>query len=348
MKLTFVINDIATEKDNYTTIRLTRRATEMGHEVSLVSLVDLTYQPDGSISATGVLPSRTDCKDDAETLADLQREDARRETITLSDADVVMLRADPADEMLSRPWAHSSSLLFAQILTRHGVVVLNDPFRLTDASNKTYFQHYPGTIRPRTLISRDEAAIMKFIEDEGGKAVIKPLQGSGGHGVFVITEGLGSNTSQMIEATLRDGYAIVQEYLPKAAEGDLRLITLNGRPLKVDDVHACIRRYNDSGDARSNISAGGKVEIVEPDEAALRVAEMAGPKLIRDGMYLAGLDIVGDKMMEINVDTPGGICMIEDLTGKDFSGAIIRDLEHKVRMRACYGATLGHHDLAIV
>lgn len=348
MKLTFVVNDIATEKDNYTTIRLTRRATEMGHEVSIVSLVDLTYQANGSITATGVLPSRTDYEDDTDILADLQREDARRETVCLTDADVVMLRADPAEEMLSRPWAHSSSLLFAQIAAREGVIVLNDPFRLTDASNKTYFQLYPGKIRPRTVISRDVDVITRFIEDEGGKAVIKPLQGSGGQGVFVITDGLGSNTNQMIEATLRDGYAIVQEYLPEAAEGDLRLITLNGRPLKVDGVYACIRRYNDSGDARSNISAGGKVEVVEPDEAALRVAEIASPKLIRDGMYLAGLDIVGDKMMEINVDTPGGICMIEDMTGKDFSGAIVEDLEHKVRMRACYGTTLGHHDIAIV
>ncbi|WP_375263839.1 hypothetical protein [Palleronia sp.] len=348
MKLVFVINDIATEKDNYTTIRLTRRATAMGHDVSLVSLVDLTYEADGSITGAGVLPSRSDYKDDTATLADLQREDARRETICLSEADVVMLRADPADEMLTRPWAHGSSLLFAQLAARQGVIVLNDPFRLTDASNKTYFQHYPSSIRPRTLISRDEAVITRFIEDQGGNGVIKPLQGSGGHGVFVITEGVGSNINQMIEATLRDGYAIVQEYLPKAAEGDLRLITLNGRPLKVDGVYACIRRYNDSGDARSNISAGGKVEVVEPDEAALRVAEVAAPKLIRDGMYLAGLDIVGDKMMEINVDTPGGICMIEDLTEKDFSGAIIRDLEHKVRVQAAYGGTLGHHDVAIV
>ncbi|PZX18801.1 glutathione synthase [Palleronia aestuarii] len=349
MKLTFVINDIATEKDNYTTIRLTRRAAAMGHDVSLVSLADLSYEADGSITADGVMPSRSDCKDDTEMLADLQREDAKRDRVCISEADVLMLRADPADEMLARPWAHSSSLLFAQLAAKQGVIVLNDPFRLTDASNKTYFQHYPAAIRPRTIISRDEKVITKFIEDEGGKAVIKPLQGSGGHGVFVITEGLGSNVNQMIEATLRDGYAIAQEYLPKAAEGDLRLITLNGRALKVDNTYACIRRYNETDDARSNISAGGKVEVVEPDADALRVAEMAGPKMIRDGMYMCGLDIVGDKMMEINVDTPGGLCMIEDLTEVDFSGAILEDLEHKVRMQECYGkGALGPHELAII
>ena len=346
MKLIFVINDIATEKDNFTTIRLARRAAALGHDVALVSLVDLTYEADGTISSTGVAPTRDDYADDAEILADLQGAERRR--ISLTEADVVMLRADPADELTARPWAHSSSLLFAQLASRQGVIVLNDPFRLTDASNKTYFQHYPAAIRPRTVITRDESVIKKFIENEGGRAVIKPLQGSGGHGVFVISDGSGANVNQMIEATLRDGYAIVQEYLPKAAEGDLRLITLNGRALQVDGTYACIRRYNEGEDARSNISAGGKSEIVEPGEDALRVAEIAGPKLIRDGMYLAGLDIVGDKMMEINVDTPGGLSYVEDLTGKDFSRVIIADLEHKVRMRDHYGRTLGHHDIAVI
>src|SRR5690606_25270277 len=127
------------------------------------------------------------------------------------------------------------------------------------------------------------------------------LQGSGGHGVFVVDKDDGGNLNQMIEAVIRDGYAIAQEYLPGAAEGDMRLLTLNGRPLQVDGQYACFRRYNDSGDARSNISAGGKVELAQPDAAALRLAETVAPKLMRDGMYFAGLDIVGDKLMEVNV-----------------------------------------------
>lgn len=152
----------------------------------------------------------------------------------------------------------------------------------------------------------DAQAIRGFITAHGGRGVIKPLQGSGGQSVFVVTPESEGNLNQMIEAVTRDGYAIVQEYLPKAADGALWLLMLNGRPLRVDDTYACIRRYNDSGDARSNISAGGKYEMATPDAAALRLAEIVGPKLMRDGMYLAGLDIAGDKMMEINVDTPAG------------------------------------------
>jgi len=88
--------------------------------------------------------------------------------------------------------------------------------------------------------------------------------------------------------------------------------------------------------------------MAEPDADALRLAEMVAPKLIRDGMYLTGLDIVGDKMMEINVDTPGGINMAEELTGVDFSGHIIGDLERKVRLREQYNRTLTNTELAMM
>jgi glutathione synthase len=336
MKITFAINDIHTEQDNYTTIRLARRAVGMGHDVSLVSIVDFIYESDGRVSGIGKKPRREDYENDADILHDLQDAENDFQKVSMSEQDVVLLRSDPANEVLHRPWAPTSGLLFAQIMAEQGVIVLNDPSKLTDAQNKTYFQTYPEMVRPDTLIARDTGAIKAFIEKMGGKAVIKPLQGSGGQGVFVIKEDKTPNLNVIIEATVRDGYAIVQEYLPKAAEGDLRLLTINGRPLKVDGVYACFKRFNDSADNRSNITAGGSVEMAQPDEDALRLAEVASPRLVQDGMYFAGLDIVGNKMMEINVDTPGGINMAEDITGKDFSGAIIRDLEHKVRLRKNY------------
>ena len=346
MKIAFLVNDVMTEKDDYATIRLARRAGEMGHEVALVSIVDLAYEADERVTGLAVSPRSSDHADDASILADLQDPENEPERIALSDVDVLMLRMDPADELPARPWAHGSSLLFAQLAAIRGTIVLNDPFKLTDATNKTYFQQFPAAVRPRTLISRHEDSILKFIEDEGGNAVIKPLQGSGGRGVFVVKDGSGANINQMIEATVRDGYAIVQEYLPRAADGDTRYLTLNGRPLVVDGVHACLRRFNETDDARSNISAGGQYEMIEPTEEMLGVVELAGPKLIRDGMYFAGLDIVGDKMMEVNVDTPGALNFIEDLTGKDFSGAVIRDLERKVMLRRQYGGGLSLSEIA--
>lgn len=345
MKLAFIINDIETEQPSYTTIRLARRAIAMGHEIALVGLADFIYEPTGAIAGMASTPRKTEFEDDAALLHDLREDGATRTRCCLSEMDVVMLRSDPANEVVNRPWAPNSALLFAQLMANRGVLVLNDPTHLTDASNKTYFQTYPEVVRPRTTITREPDEIKRAIETMGGRAAIKPLQGSGGQGVFIVDEASGPNLNQIIEATTRDGYAIVQEYLPRAAEGDLRMFTLNGRPLCVDGVYACCRRYNDSGDARSNITAGGKLEVTTPDADALRLAEIIAPKLVRDGMYIAGLDIVGDKMMEINVDTPGGLTQIEDETGKDFSGAIIADLEHKIRLEEHYKGRLSITEL---
>ncbi|KRG70682.1 glutathione synthetase [Pseudoxanthomonas dokdonensis] len=348
MALGFVINDMATEQDNYTTIRLARTAIERGHQVVFIGLSDFIYDADGTIRAHAFLPRDKAYASDAELLADLQATDAQRQAVSVDALDVLMLRSDPAEEIEDRPWAPNSALLFAQLAVLKHVIVLNDPAHLTDASNKTYFQHFPEEVRPATCISTDADIIKAFIAERDGYGVIKPLQGSGGQGVFVVTPDSGGNLNQMIEAVTRDGYAIVQEYLPRAADGDLRLFMLNGRALRVDGQYACIRRYNDGDDARSNISAGGKFEMAKPDADALRLAEIVGPKLSRDGMYLAGLDIVGDKMMEINVDTPGGITMMEDLTGIDFSGLIISDLERKVRLRDLYNRTLSNTELAMM
>ena len=339
MKIAFVVNDVQTEKDDYTTIRLARKAKNRGHDVFLMGLSDFSYQRDGAIAGLALSPTDKH-ENDTDFLASLKQAQPRIVQLVPQTVDVLLLRSDPANEIQARPWAPTSGLLFAQLAARSGVLVLNDPKHLTDASNKTYFQTYPEAVRPRTCITRQADEIKRFVEEEGGRAVIKPLQGSGGHGVFVLNADASANINQIIEATLREGYAIVQEYLPKAVDGDLRLITLNGRPLVVDGVHACIRRYSDSGDARSNISAGGKYEMCAPDEDALRLAEIAGPKLVRDGMYFAGLDIVGDKMMEINVDTPGGLNFMEDLTGKDFCGAILDDLARKVQLRTHYRGRL--------
>jgi glutathione synthase len=348
IRLAFVVNDVATEKNNYTTIRLARVAINRGHEVALVGLDGFMYHASGSVRARASVPRHRTYADDDALLEDLQADDAERKWIDVDQLDVLMLRSDPAEEAEDRPWASNSGLLFAQLAALRHVIVLNDPVHLTDAATKTYFQHFPERVRPVTCITLDADEIRAFIAEHEGYGVIKPLQGSGGQSVFVITPDSEGNLNQMIDAVTRDGYAIVQEYLPEAANGDLRLLMLNGRPLRVEGCYACIRRYNDSGDARSNITAGGKYEMAVPDENALLLAEIVGPKLIRDGMYFAGLDIAGDKMMEINVDTPGGINMVDDLTGIGFSEVIIDDLERKVRLRDQYEGTLTNTELAMM
>lgn len=348
ISIAFVVNSIATELADYTTTRLARKAAARGHQVALIGLGDFIYDWEDGICAMATVSRIAEFEDDIAYLAHLQDPEKGRDRIRLADYDVLMLRSDPAEELTTRSWAPSSGLLFSQLVALGDTIVLNDPQRLTDAVNKTYFQFFPEAVRPATTITREPGEVHRFLEAHDGKGVIKPLQGSGGQGVFVIDENNRQNLNQIIEAVTRDGYAIVQEYLAAAAAGDLRMITLNGRPLEVDGTYACLHRFSQTEDHRSNISAGGGMELAKPDEAALRIAEIVGPKLIDDGIYFAGLDIAGDKMMEVNVDTPGALNFIDDLSGIDFSGAVISDLERKVRLQRQYGGSLGNRQLAVI
>src|SRR5690606_26577284 len=156
-----------------------------------------------------------------------------------------------------------SPILFAQLAARDGAVVLNDPGTLASAMNKTYFQQFPESVRPRTLISRSKTEIRRFIDSENGNAVLKPLQGSGGRNVFLVKDGDSSNLNQIIEAISVDGYVVAQEYLAYAMHGDVRLFVMNGQPLRVEERYAALRRVSGNGDMRSNIHAGGHPEAVE-------------------------------------------------------------------------------------
>jgi glutathione synthase len=266
----------------------------MGHEVWEMGVGDLIYDPDDRVRAHARMAPEKEYKDTQAYLSDLQGENARSERITVTDLDVLMLRNDPAEDAAARPWTPSAGIVFAQAAVRRGVIVLNDPDILANAINKMYFQHFPEEVRPRTLITRDRDDIRSFFEEQKRTMVLKPLQGSGGQSVFLVHPEDISNLNQMIDAISRDGYVVAQEYLPAAAEGDIRLFLMNGEPLQHKGKYAAFRRLSTSGDVRSNLHAGDKLARAAVDDTVLQVAERVRPKLIQDGMFLVGLDIVGD------------------------------------------------------
>ena len=345
MKIGFVVNDVATEQSVYTTTRLALAAKQAGHEVSLMGLGDFAYEPDGSLSARARSASDKNYRSLERYLADVQKPDVVQQ-VRVDEFDVVMLRNDPAEDAADRPWAPTAAIAFAELFAQAGVLVVNDPVCLGGALSKAYFQHFPEVVRPQTLISRDERLIGEFISDLGGQAVLKPLQGSGGSGVFLVNQKESPNLKQIIEAIARDGYVVAQEYLPEAEEGDVRMFVMNGRPLVVDGAYAAFRRRNDTGDLRSNMKVGGSALAVEVTADMLRMVDLIRPKLIADGMFLVGLDIVGDKLMEVNVFTPGGLGSCEALYGVDFAPAVITDLERKMLIRHHYGTELDNVRLA--
>jgi len=250
--------------------------------------------------------------------------------------DALLLRNDPADDSGDRPWAQSAGIVFGQMAARCGVIVLNDPEGLAKAVNKVYFQRFPPSVRPKTLVTRHVDDVRRFIDDHGGDAIIKPFQGSGGEGVFVVREGDHANLNQIIDAVCDSGYMVVQEFLEDAAGADTRMFLMNGVPLQRDGAYAAFRRVGAEGDIRSNISAGGSAEEAVVGKRELEIAELVRPQLVQDGMFLVGLDIAGGVLLEVNVFSPGGLGGIAQLTGVDFAPDVIAAVERKVQARRQY------------
>jgi glutathione synthase len=344
MRIGFVVNDVMTEQTGYTTTRLGCEAVNLGHEVFVLGVGDLAYDPDDSVRARARTASKKRYKSPATFLKELQGDRAAQERITVDDLDVLVLRNVPSDDYLTRPWASNAATEFGRVAMRRGVIVVNDPNGLAKASTKMYFQLFPEEVRPRTLITRDRGEIKAFCKDQG-TVVLKPLQGSGGAGVFLVRPDDIPNVNQMIDAVSRDGFVIAQEYLPDAREGDMRLFLMNGRPLRVKGKHAAFRRERSGGDMRSNIHAGGRLAEAKVCDKSLLIAETVRPKLVQDGMFLVGLDIVGDKLMEINVFSPGGLGSAQKFTKINFSRYVIEALERKVKYMKAYGRNFDNVDM---
>jgi glutathione synthase len=236
------------------------------------------------------------------------------EDVALDAVDVVFVRKDPPfdDEYL---WL---SLLLEHLRGRTRVV--NDPRGLREANEKLYACHFPE-LMPRTLVASSKARIKVFLDDVGGRAVIKPVDGHGGVGVFALIAG-DNNLNALIESVTRDGsrVALVQELIPEVTAGDKRILLLDGEPL------GAILRVP-RGDWRSNIHVGGRVVQAEITDADRRIVERVAPRLRTDGLSFVGLDVIGGKLTEVNVTSPTGIQQMTRFDGVDYPGRVIAWLE---------------------
>jgi len=332
VKIGIVVNDIADEKGGYTTTHLAMAATSLGHEVWYISVGDFSLQTnDHTYGHARTVPIET-YETDSQFLDALREKNNAPEAICVEELDVLLLRNDANDDAINRPWARIAGINFGFLALQAGVLVLNNPYTLARSLTKLYLQYFPVEVRPQTLITRNQVEALDCIESWEGLAVIKPLFGSGGRNVFLIRPSDRPNLHQMMDVICRDGYMIVQEYLPRAVEGDTRLFLMNGIPLEVDGKIAALHRVPNAkmGDMRSNITAGGHSRKAEVTDDMLRLAKIIRPKLVEDGIFLAGLDIVGDKLMEINVLSPGALIVAEKLEGVRFCEAVIRKLEQQV------------------
>lgn len=231
------------------------------------------------------------------------------EKTDLSTLDVVLLRQDPPFDMAYL----STTYLLERIHPK--TLVVNDPTEVRNAPEKLLVMHYPE-LMPDTLITRDPAEVKAF-RAEIGDIVIKPLYGAGGQGVYHIRPD-DDNFSAFLELFLtqsRDPF-IVQRYLPAVRLGDKRIILVDGK------FAGLVNRVPAEGDLRSNMVRGGAAASTEVNRRDLEICEAIGPELRKRGLIFVGIDVIGDKLTEINVTSPTGIRAIRRLGGPDVAALI--------------------------
>jgi len=213
------------------------------------------------------------------------------------------------------------------------VFIINAIDGLREANNKIYTAAYYDPDReliPVTHVSKNIEYLQRIIEESpSDKMIMKPLDGMGGSGVIVIEKSAMHNIKSLLEFYIhRDkntsNYVILQEYVEGAENGDVRVLMLGGKPI------GALRRRPAKGDARSNISAGGSVEKYKLTAKDKMLCKKIGEKLVRDGIYYAGLDIIGGKLIEVNVMSPGTITDINKLNNTKIQSKIIDYLEDVV------------------
>jgi len=238
------------------------------------------------------------------------------ERLDLAGVDVVLLRQDPPFDMAYITTTHILEHIHPKTL------VVNDPFHVRNAPEKLLVTHFPE-LMPPTLITSDRAEIDAF-RAEFKDIIVKPLFGNGGAGVFHLKpddENLGS-LMEMFTKSSREP-VIVQAYLPQVRQGDKRIILVDGVAV------GAINRIPAAGEARSNMHVGGKATKTDITKAEMAICEAIGPILKERGMIFVGIDVIGDRLTEINVTSPTGIQEIDRFDGTDISALIWDAIEAK-------------------
>ncbi|MFN8544738.1 MAG: glutathione synthase [Candidatus Binatia bacterium] len=237
-------------------------------------------------------------------------------TAALAWFDVVCMRKDPPFDMSFFFATHVLSLIDAR-----ATLVVNDPRGLREANEKLYALHFPDVI-PESLVTAEAGRLKQFMEGLGGEMIIKPLDGCGGAGVFHVHRA-DRNLNALLELSTAEGRRLVmaQRYLPAAREGDKRIIVLAGEPL------GAILRVPREDEHRGNIHVGGRVEPAPLTDRDRAICRRLAPRLMADGLWFVGLDVIGGFVTEINVTSPTGVQEIDRLDGVCLEARVLDFIE---------------------
>lgn len=330
MRTLFLVNHREELLETQTTSLLIAAAVRRGHEVQVAGIDDLS-----AVTERGLTAEASNIKAPTARSAVAQLANSKPRTISLEECDLCVVRTNPGRDRAHQTH-HVSALRLLEQLESRGVCVVNPPRALSRAMTKLPLFDLPQHLQPRTLVTANPAHIERFLREMGGRAVIKPVLGSWGRDVFLLGSLETNETRHRIDAVLSRGYAMVQEFVENAQQGDLRVTILDGEVLTRDNQPAAIARVPREDDFRSNLHAGGEAQPTTITQQIRDAVAAIAPYLADEGLVHVGADFIGGRILELNVFSPGGLYPSARLYGHDFSEPVIEAFErHGCRAPSC-------------
>ena len=313
MNILFIADDMATFKVyKDTTYVMMREAAKRGHRLFHCYSQDLHIA--GGVVATQVRAfDFLGAKDDHDhAWFDLQA----AQTVALKDFSAVIMRTDPPFNM---QYLYATQLL--TLAAEQGASVLNSGQAMRDFNEKLAILNFSQFTAP-TLVTTSDMQVREFLA-EHGDIIVKPLDGMGGMGIFRLRPD-DANIGSILETLMLNNTRTImaQRYIPEIVHGDKRVLVINGKPLPY-----ALARIPQNGETRGNLAAGGKGVAQDMSARDMEIAETLAPELMRRGIVLAGLDIIGDCLTEVNVTSPTGFQEIMKQKGLDVAALFIDAVE---------------------
>jgi glutathione synthase len=317
MRIGIAVSRAASIEPSWTTAHLGAALLQEGHTVRVIEPWDFEIDENGrciarthAFDSTAVTPT-TLCKE-------LSMRMARRCYEDLRHLDALLLRVNPLDVGV---------LSFALLAQASDVLVLNNPSTIVSTSHKGFLANLKEVPKPKTIVTRSRTMCHAFTESFESGVIVKPARSSGGRGVQWVRRGKGGHLDLAIDEarSYGDGYLVIQEYLESASEGEKRLLWVGNK------VVGAYLRERAPGEFRHNLRRGGTpvpAVVTEEDQALVR---LVSPHLQEQGVWIAGLDVIGGKIVEVNTLNPGGFHHIQAHCDRNLAPELVDSLVERIR-----------------
>lgn len=320
MKFVFIIDPIAKlDPTHDSSVAMMESAQNLGHEVYITTINELSVvngKAYGHLQPVTLKPVKlVDNHWKVEENWYLLGESA---FLPLESCHGVFMRTDPP---VNTPYLYATYIL--DLIDPQKTKVINSPQGIRGANEKMYVLQFPSVI-PATIVTQSKPVIADFLAEKEA-VILKPLGGKAGEGILFLQQG-DRNFNSLIEISTKQGQEpiMVQEYLPSAKEGDKRIILLNSKPI------GAVNRIPTGKEFRGNMAVGGRVAFTEITERELTICETLAPKLIEDGLFFVGIDVIGGYLTEVNVTSPTGIREIDRLNNVNLGEKVINALVSQI------------------